>query len=358
MAQISKILVKGGRVFDGEKFLYADVLTEGDKIAKIAPGISDAADFVFDATGMTVAPGLVDLHVHMRGISSEIFGINAEMSSIPFGVTSAADASGKHGDKALLETFLVKGLVFSAVVIKNNHADFTETEKSLSRFGKRAVGIKVYFDTAHPEVRDVTPLKEACEFAHARGLSVMVHCTGSPSPMSEILDTLGKGDILTHAFHGGKNNALEDNFESLFSAQKRGIFIDCGFAGHVHTNFEIFRSAIKCGFVPDTISTDITKLSAYKRGGRYGMTTCMSIARCAGLGEEQIFKCVTSNAARALGKEEIWGRLHVGGAADLSVFDYTDEGFDLIGKENNRMKSDTGYRCMLTVVDGNVVYRR
>lgn len=357
MAQASKILVKGGRVFDGENFFYADVLTEGDKIIKIEPDISDETAFVFDASGMTVTPGLVDAHVHMRGISSETFGIHAEMSSIPFGVTAAADASGKQGDKALLESFLIKGVVFSAVAIKNNHANFTETEESLKRFGDKAVGIKVYFDTANSELFDITPLRESCEFAHARGLSVMVHCTGSPSPMREILDTLGRGDILTHAFHGGKNNARDDNFESMIQARERGVIIDAGLAGFVHTHFAIYEDAIRLGIIPDLISTDITKLSAYKRGGRYGLTTCMSISRHLGMLEEDIFRCVTSNPARALGKVDEWGYLRVGRRADIAVFDYTDEGFDMANKDGYRIKSDTGYRCMLTVADGNVVYR-
>jgi len=357
MAQISKILLKGGRIFDGEKFFYSDVLIEKDKIAKIEPDISDEATFVYDATRKTVLPGLIDAHVHMRGISSDTFGIHAEMSSIPFGVTAAADASGKCGDKALLESFLVKGVVFSAVEIKNNHAIFDKTEDSLARFGDKAVGIKVYFDTANPDVLDTTPLRESCEFAHKRGLSVMVHCNGSPSPMSEILEVLGRGDILTHAFHGGKNNAREDGFESMIRARERGVIIDAGLAGFVHTHFAIYGDAISRGIIPDVISTDITRLSAYKRGGRYGLTTCMSISRHLGMTEEDIFRCVTSNPARALGKSKEWGYLKVGRCADVAVLDYTDEGFDMTNNDGFRIKSDTGYRCVLTIADGEVVYR-
>ena len=38
----------------------------------------------------------------------------------------------------------------------------------------------------------------------------------------------------------------------------------------------------------DTISTDITKFSAYKRGGRYGLPMCMGIAKVSGMSEEDI----------------------------------------------------------------------
>jgi dihydroorotase len=293
----------------------------------------------------------------MRGISSEEFGVQAEMSCFPFGVTAAADAGGGKGDKSLLDSFMVKNAVFVGVGLKNNHADFTQTEVMLADYGDKAIGLKVYFDTTISEASDVTPLREACEFAHAKGLRVMVHCSYSPVSMAEILNTLGVGDILTHSFHGAENNAAEDHFESMIQAQKRGVIIDAGFAGHVHTDFDVFAKAIKVGMLPDTISTDITRYSAYTRGGRYGMTMCMNIAKTLGMREEDIFKAVTSTPAKALGKENEWGYLKVDRAADLSVFDYTDEGFDLTDKAGNHICNTKGYRCVLTVSDGQVVYR-
>lgn len=43
---MAKILIKGGRVWDGEKFFYADVLTDGEQIARIEHGIEEDAEFV------------------------------------------------------------------------------------------------------------------------------------------------------------------------------------------------------------------------------------------------------------------------------------------------------------------------
>ena len=133
--------------------------------------------------------------------------------------------------------------------------------------------------------------------------------------------------------------------------------MDAGFAGHIHTDFGVFRQAIQQGVLPDTISTDITLASAYKRGGRYGMTMCMSMARTAGLQEADIVRAVTSGAAKALGKEQEWGYLAVGRIADIAVFDYTHEGFDLTDKAGNRLWDTKGYRCVLTVSDGQIVYK-
>ena len=283
----------------------------------------------------------------------------ARLSTMPAAgkCLTAADAGGGRGDKALLDSFMLKNVVFVGVHIKDNHVDLAMAEQMSARYGDRAVGLKIYFDTTISEVSDLTPLRECCELARKKGLRVMVHCSHSPVPMAEILDTLGAGDILTHAFHGGESNAAEDGFESIRRAQERGVVIDAGMAGYVHTDFKVFEKAIQSGILPDVISTDITRYSAYVRGGRYGMTMCMNIAKTLGMKEEDIFRAVTSNPAKILGKENEWGRLKVGAQADIAVFDYTDEGFDLTDGAGNHICNTKGYRCVLTVSDGQVVFR-
>ena len=353
---MAKVLIKNGRIWDGEKFFFSDILTDGELIVKIERNISDNADFVYDASGKIVSAGLVDLHVHMKGIASEKFGIEPNMSSFPFGVTAVNDAGSANGDRALLDSFAVKNTVFVGVDIKNNHADLTVTEKRLQKYGDKAIGLKVYFDTTL-EVRDITPLKEICDYAKTNNLKVMVHCSNSPTSMAEIVETLSAGDILTHIYHGGENSCTENEFKAFMIAKDKGVVMDAGFAGNVHTDFRNLEQTTKSGFLPDTISTDITCFSAYKRGGRYGMTMCMNMAKNVGISEGDIFKAVTSNPAKVLGKENEWGYLSVGRCADIAVFDYTDEGFDLTNNAGNQLKSDMGYRCILTVSDGQVVYR-
>ena len=138
-------------------------------------------------------------------------------------------------------------------------------------------------------------------------------------------------------------------------ARQKGIVLDAAFAGHVHTDFAVLRKAFADGWFPDTISTDLTKNSAFKRGGRYGLTMAMSMARTAGMAEEDILSAVTTAPAKALGQP--WGRLQVGAKADLAVLDYTNEPFCLTDPAGNTLESLVGYRCKLTVADGIVVYR-
>jgi len=62
------LLIKNGRVMDPKSGLdqVCDVLVEDGKIVKIAPQISEKDAEIIDATGLVVAPGLVDIHVHFR----------------------------------------------------------------------------------------------------------------------------------------------------------------------------------------------------------------------------------------------------------------------------------------------------
>ena len=90
---MSEILIKNGRIWDGEAFLKADILISSGKISDISESIQKSAEYTYDAAGKIVSAGLVDTHIHMKGISSDMFGVSADLATIPFGVTAAADAS-------------------------------------------------------------------------------------------------------------------------------------------------------------------------------------------------------------------------------------------------------------------------
>ena len=62
------LLIKNGRVMDPKSGLdqVCDVLVEGKKILKIGQNLEASDAQVLDASGLVVAPGLVDIHVHFR----------------------------------------------------------------------------------------------------------------------------------------------------------------------------------------------------------------------------------------------------------------------------------------------------
>ena len=64
-----KLLIHGGRVIDPSQDLDGafDVLVEDGRVAKIDGRIKPAKDSEsFDASGLVVCPGLIDIHVHLR----------------------------------------------------------------------------------------------------------------------------------------------------------------------------------------------------------------------------------------------------------------------------------------------------
>ena len=62
------LLIKNGRVVDPASGVdrFADVLIEEGKVAGVGADLSAGGAEVFDAGGMIVAPGFIDMHVHLR----------------------------------------------------------------------------------------------------------------------------------------------------------------------------------------------------------------------------------------------------------------------------------------------------
>ena len=62
------VVIKNGRVMDPKTGLdqVCDLRIEGKKIVEIAENLPTDGQEVLDATGLVVAPGLIDVHVHFR----------------------------------------------------------------------------------------------------------------------------------------------------------------------------------------------------------------------------------------------------------------------------------------------------
>ena len=88
------LLIKNGTVVDPAQGVngLADVAFLNGMVAAVAPSMSeDEATEVFDAKGLIVTPGLIDLHVHnFWGVSH--YGIDPDVTNIANGVTTAVDA--------------------------------------------------------------------------------------------------------------------------------------------------------------------------------------------------------------------------------------------------------------------------
>ncbi|MFD6187029.1 dihydroorotase [Streptomyces goshikiensis] len=60
---MSKILIRGAKVLGGDA---QDVLIDGETIAAVGTGLDAEGATVVEAAGLTLLPGLVDLHTHLR----------------------------------------------------------------------------------------------------------------------------------------------------------------------------------------------------------------------------------------------------------------------------------------------------
>jgi dihydroorotase len=63
-----KLLVKGGRVIDPAQNIdqIADLILEDGRVKTLGSDLLDADAEVFNAKGLVVSPGFIDLHVHLR----------------------------------------------------------------------------------------------------------------------------------------------------------------------------------------------------------------------------------------------------------------------------------------------------
>ena len=351
------VIFKNARIWDGEKFHEGDLAFFGKKIVSLGGTFTADDAEIIDVSGKLITPGLVDIHAHLKNISNTTFGTDISLCTIPFGVTAAVDGGACRGDSAYLDTLSIKSAVFVAIKVEDDVPSFENIDALRERYGDYFAGLKVYFDTSSKNVKSIGLLQKVCEYAESHNYKIMVHTTGSPVSMMDVVNTLKKGDIWTHVYHGGENTSDVDGFKAVFAAKEKGIVVDAGMAGHVHTDFAVLKKAIEAGALPDTISTDVTRLSAFVRGGRYGLSTCMGVFKHLGMKEEDILKCVTTNAAKAMGKDD-WGRLSVGGDATFAIFDTECKGetFSFTDAAGNTASGNIGYKCVLTAINGDIVY--
>jgi dihydroorotase len=91
---LNKLLVTNARLLNEGEFRDADVLIEGERISKIAPGISahDGVEII-DAAGRILMPGMIDDQVHFRepGLTNKGDLATESAAAVAGGITSFMD---------------------------------------------------------------------------------------------------------------------------------------------------------------------------------------------------------------------------------------------------------------------------
>lgn len=199
---------------------------------------------------------------------------------------------------------------------------------------KDIVGFKV----AHFENAEWTPVDNAVTAGKlAGGIPVIVDFGGDDThaPLS-IQDLFFKhlrpGDIYTHAFTELQRRDPIVDFKTrqlkpfIKEAQARGIVFDVGFGGASFA-FDQALPAIKAGFYPNTISTDLHTGSM--NNAMKDMLNVMSIFMTMGMEVPAIIKASTWAPAQSIKREEL-GNLSVGSVADLAILGIREGNFGFL----------------------------
>ena len=193
--------------------------------------------------------------------------------------------------------------------------------------------------------------------ADKSGTKLMVHVSGTPIPLPNVLEFLGPGDISTHAFNGDHESILDNNNKiraEVREAVDRGVIMDVGHAG-IHCDVDVVKHALSQGMPPDTISTDIHVAPA----GRtvYLMNDLLSKFHAIGLSMEDVVSASTNKPASVIGMDEEIGSLKIGMRGDAAVFNLREGRFVWHDMANHNVDGNVRFDTLLTVINGNVVWK-
>ncbi len=376
------LVIKGGEVFDPSQKLRGkrDIGIRFGQIEAIEADIPAARALrVLDAGGKMVTPGLIDLHSHVFPYGSAI-GIPAD-ELVPFQATTTLVSAGDAGANniAVFRRHIVaqtRCRLYAFIHIANigltgfpiaelfniTYAQTDVAAKALAENADLALGIKVRMSENVIAKNGLEPLKRAIAAAEMSGTKgrVMCHIGGVQSRelMSEILDTLRPGDILTHCYSGFPNDAgqgtniVQDGklLPAALEAKKRGVLFDIGHGGGSF-DYIIAEAAIAQGAGPDTISSDIHVYSGNSPGMPY-LTWVMSKFLNMGFTLEQVVTMATTRPASIINRIPKLGTLQVGAPGDASIIELVEGPVKFVDTRNNFRDGKVFIKPVQTVVGG------
>jgi dihydroorotase len=177
------VVIRGGRIIDETGTREADLLIMDGRITSVTAKVSSvpAGTVVLDAAGCIVAPGLVDLHAHLREPGRE------EAETIETGSRAAA----LGGYTAVVAMPNTEPAIDSAAVVREVYELGAQSccevhpagAITVGREGRRlapmaemaALGVRIFTDDG-AGVQDARLMRRALEYASALGVTLAQHC--------------------------------------------------------------------------------------------------------------------------------------------------------------------------------------
>jgi len=378
-----KLIIRNGRVIDPASKLDAisDVLIEGDKIAAVGEKLQVTGAERFDASGLIVAPGFIDMHVHLREPGFE-YAETIESGSHAaaaggFSSICCMPNTSPINDNATVTSYIIERAARQAIVNVFPIGAITKDSagEELSAIGSmKQAGIVAVSDDGRP-VMNARLMRRAMETARSFGIPVIDHCEdlhlSAGGDMHEGVESVRLGlrgipaasedvmvarDILLAQLTGARFHVA--HISSRYSvdmvafAKARGLAVTCEATPHHFTlidadmrpydsNYKMkppLRSACDTGAVTqgiisgtvDAIATDHAphagseKMREFEKCpfGIIGLETAVGLGleRLVHTGKIQLTRLVelfTSGPDRVLGLNR--GRLAVGAPADVTI---------------------------------------
>jgi dihydroorotase len=372
------LALKGGHLIDPRNNINAvrDIAIKDGKVAAVAADIpASSARKSIDLRGLYVTPGLVDIHVHLfatTGVRDAWAGDNSVFPdgfSFRTGVTAMVDA-GSSGwrnfetfrhtviDRAKTRVYAlinIAGLGMMTDIAEQHRSDMNPEE--VARLARKHSDVVVGVKSAHYQGPEWVSVDRALEAGRLAGIPVMVDFGWflKERPYWRLVtEKLRPGDISTHMFRAPVPFVDENGklYSYLHAARARGVKFDVGHGGGSFT-FRNAAPAIRQGFFPDSISTDLHAGSM--NGPMFDMPTTMSKFLAMGMKLEDVILRSTWNPAQQIKRPE-QGHLTAGADADIAVFRLLDGDFGYADPHGGRFQGKQRLQCEMTLRGGQIVF--
>jgi dihydroorotase len=358
---MNDLLIQGGHVVDPSQNLNGryDVVVNHGRIAAVRKPEASSGDCrrVVDARGRYVVPGLIDFHVHVfPGVSH--FGIDPDPTCLARGVTTVLDFGTAGGlifdgfrrfviDQTQTRVMALlhiagQGLIDSigsppllGELHDLRHCNIDVVKRVVEANRDVIVGIKIRCtdNLAEGGRNEAEGLELARKAADLVGLPLVVHSPNSTLSIDHIFDRLRPGDVLTHCYHGKACGLVDDQNRispSLRRKLESGVLLDVGH-GQSSFEFEVARSLLEQGVLPDFISSDIHFYNVH--GPVFDLVTTMDKFLHLGMSLFEVIRRTTQIPAKFLGLENQIGTFMPGSIADITILDLQSGDFPIMDAE-------------------------